>query len=110
MFSNAQRAFYADHAPDGLALDDLTVFGPIIALELKFVPEDLGRRLVAETWLYPDKSRLLELSTKCLPSEAFQVVAELRAALRKRGVDLGGEQETKTRKALLYFSERLKAS
>jgi hypothetical protein len=37
------------------------------------------------------------------------VVAELRAALTKRGVDLGGEQETKTRKALLYFSERLKA-
>jgi hypothetical protein len=110
VFSKAQRGFYADHAPDGLALDDLTVFGPIFVLKLKFVPEDLGRRLVAEMWLYPDNSRLLELSTKCLPSEAFQVVAELRAALRKRGVDLGGEQETKTRKALLYFSERLKAS
>jgi hypothetical protein len=109
LFSKAQRAFYADHAPDGLALDDLTVFGPIFVLKLKFVPKDLGRRLVAEMWLYPDNSRLLELSTKCLPSEAFQVVAELRAALSKRGVDLGGEQETKTRKALLYFSERLKA-
>jgi hypothetical protein len=109
LFSKAQRAFYADHAPDGLALDDLTVFGPIFVLKLKFVPKDLGRRLVAEMWFYPDNSRLLELSTKCLPSEAFQVVAELRAALSKRGVDLGGEQETKTRKALLYFSERLKA-
>jgi hypothetical protein len=110
VFSNAQRAFYTDHAPDGLALDDLTVFGPIFVFKLKFVPKDLGRRLVAEMWLYPDNSRLLELSTKCLPSEVFQVVTELRAALSKRGVDLGGEQEAKTRKALLYFSERLKAS
>jgi hypothetical protein len=34
------------------------------------------RSVVAEMWFYPDGSRILELSTKCPPSQAFQVVAE----------------------------------
>jgi hypothetical protein len=59
-------------------------------------------------WLYPDESRILELSTKCLPPEAFQVAAETRAYIAKRGVDLAGEQQTKTRRALEFFSARLK--
>jgi hypothetical protein len=42
---------------------------------------------------------ILELSTKCAPSEAFQVAAETRAVLTQRGVDLAGEQETKTKKS-----------
>jgi hypothetical protein len=61
-------------------------------------------------WLYPDGSRLLELSTKCAPSEAFQVAAESRAFLAQKGLDLGGEQETKTKKALDFFSKALKAN
>ena len=65
--------------------------------------------MVAEMWLYPDNSRILELSTKCLPSEAFQVAAETRAFLSSRGVDLGGEQETKTKRALEFFAKQLKA-
>ena len=108
MFTKAQREFYAQHAPAGVMLDDLAVLGPIFVLKLKFVPKSFGRKLVAEMWLYPDGSRILELSTKCAPAEAFQVAAEMRAVLSDRGVDLGGEQETNTRKALVYFSERLK--
>jgi hypothetical protein len=41
--------------------------------------------------------------------EAFQVAAETRAFLTERGVDLTGEQETKTKKALEYFSKQLQA-
>ena len=58
-------------------------------------------------WLYPDGSRILELSTRCETTEAFQVAAELRAFLAARGIDLSGEQQTKTRKALEYFAARL---
>ena len=79
-------------------------------LKLKFAPKGFDRRLVAEMWLYPDNSRILELSTKCAPSEAFQVAAETRAFLTSRGVDLGGKQEIKTKKALEFFSKRLKAT
>jgi hypothetical protein len=109
LFSKAQRAFYAEHAPEGIALDELSVLGPIFVLKLKFAPKAFDRRLVAEMWLYPDGSRILELSTKCAPAEAFQAAAETRAFLTSQGVDLGGEQETKTRKALEFFSERLKS-
>jgi hypothetical protein len=107
LFSKEQRAFFAAHAPEGIALDDLAVLGPIFVLKLKFSPVELGRKLVAEMWLYPDDARILELSTKCLPAEAFQTAAESRAFLAGRGVDLSGEQQTKTRRALEFFSERL---
>ena len=107
LFSKEQRAFFAEYAVDGIELDDLSVLGPILVLKLKFTPEDLRRRLVAELWLYPDNSRILELSTKCAPAESFQVATEVRVFLTERGVDLSGEQETKTKKALEFFSERL---
>ena len=107
LFSKEQRSLYAAHAPDGLELDDLAILGPITVLKLKFAPKGLERKLVAELWLYPDNSMILELSTKCLPSEAFQVAAETRAFLTQRGVDLTSAQETKTKKALDYFSKRL---
>jgi hypothetical protein len=105
LFSKEQRKFYAAHAPDGVALEDLRVLGPIIVLKLRFTPEELQRRLVAELWLYPDGTRVLELSTRCGTGEAFQVAAEARAFLSGHGVDLTGEQETKTRKALEYFAK-----
>jgi hypothetical protein len=109
LFSKAQRAFYADHAPGDVALDDLSVLGPIFVLKLKESPKEYDRKLVAEMWLFPDNSRILELSTKCAPAEAFQVAAETKAFLAGRGADLGGEQETKTRKALEFVSERLRS-
>ena len=59
---------------------------------------------MAELWLYPDGSRILELSTKCAPSQMFQIAVESRAFLAARGVDLSGEQQTKTRTALEFFS------
>jgi hypothetical protein len=91
LFSKQQQAFFAGHAPEGVGLDDLLVLGP-------------------ELWLYPDGSRILELSTKCAPTEAFGVAAETRAFLAKQGVDLSGEQQTKTSTALGYFSRNLKAT
>jgi hypothetical protein len=107
LFSKDQRSFFAAHAPEGVELDDLSVLGPIFVLKLKFSPEGYGRKLVAEMWLYPDGSRILELSTKCPPSEMFQVAAESRAYLSRHGVDLSGQQQTKTRTALQFFSQEL---
>jgi hypothetical protein len=107
LFSKEQRAFFTTHAPDGIELDDLSVLGPINLLKLKFSPRGYSRRLVAELWLYPDGSRILELSTKCAPPEAFDVAAETRAFLAKQGVDLSGEQHTKTRTALEFFSHNM---
>ncbi len=105
LFSSGQRAFYAAHAPEGVGLDDLEPLGPITALKLKFVPKEFTRPMVAELWFYPDGSRILELSTKALPSLGFQVAAEARAFLTSKGIDVSGEQQTKTRTALEYYSK-----
>jgi hypothetical protein len=104
LFSKEQRALYAEHAPEGVAIDDLSILGPVFVLKLRFSPAGYARKLVAELWLYPDNSMILELSTKCLPSEAFQVAAETRAFLAEHEIDVSGEQETKTKKALEYFA------
>jgi hypothetical protein len=104
LFSKPQRRLFEAHAPEGIALDDLTVLGPIFVLKLRFFPAELARKVVAELWLYPDDSRVLELSTKCAPPEAFDVAARARAYLAAHGVDLAGEQETKTRRALEQLS------
>jgi hypothetical protein len=106
LFSKDQRAFYATHAPDDIALDDLAVLGPIFVLKLKLHPEGYDRKLVAEMWLYPDGSRILELSTKCPPADMFAVALDSRLFLHERGVDLTGEQQTKTRTALEYFAQQ----
>ena len=58
-----QRALFAEYAPEGIALDDLEMLGPIFVLKLKYTPEGFARKLVAEMWLYPDGSRIFELSS-----------------------------------------------
>jgi hypothetical protein len=105
LFSKEQRGFYAANAPAGIELDNLTVLGPINVLKLKFSPKEFDRRLVAEMWLYPDNTRILELSTKCKPKQTLKVAAETRGFLEDRGVDLSGEQQTKTKTALEFFAQ-----
>ena len=85
-------------------MNDLLVLGPITLLKGKFTLDDFDRPIVAELWLYPDGSRILELSTKTLPNEAWQKAAEARLALSGRGVTLTGEQQTKTKTALEFFA------
>jgi hypothetical protein len=111
LFSKEQKAFFTDHAPEGAGLDDLSLLGPIFVLKGRVEPAELGgRRLVAEMWLYPDGSRVLELSTRATPTDVFQVAVETRSFLAGLGVDLTGEQETKTKKALAFFAAQAAAA
>ena len=107
LFSKEQRLLFAEHAPGGLELDDLSILGPILVLKLKLIPAGYDRKLVAELWMYPDNSMILELSTKCAPATAFQKTAELKAFLASRQINLLGDQETKTKKALEFFATEL---
>ena len=115
VFSKAQRALYEQHAPEGIGLDALVPLGPTFVLKTRFPmeggfgPTAVPRLLVAELWLYPDGSRILELSTKCAPAEAFQVGMESRAYLGARGIHVSAVQEPKTRTALEFYSAELGA-
>ena len=79
-------------------------------LKLKAAPPGFDRKMVVELWLYPDGTRILELSTKCAPQRRFQVAAECRAFLAERDLKPTGTQTTKTRKALEFFSKQLQSA
>ena len=110
LFSKEQRRFFRANAPEPADLDSLSVLGPIFVLKLKSEAKGFSRPFVSELWLYPDGSRIGELSTKCDPSELFDVASEGRAFLDAKGIDLSGDQEMKTRKALQFFSKELRAA
>ena len=109
LFSKEQREFFTAHAPSGVTIDDLSVLGPIFVLKQRLPQDTFSRRIVVEMWLYPDGSRILELSTKCLPDEALNVLIEVRRYLQDKGIETTGEQQTKTKTALEFYAAELQA-
>jgi len=107
LFSKEQRAFYDAHAPADIGIDDLVILGPVFVLKLKQQPVGFPRKIVGEMWLYPDGTRIVELSMKCVPDQAFQVAAEARAFFHERGIDTTAPQQMKTKTALEFFSKEL---
>jgi hypothetical protein len=108
LLSKGQRRFFKENAPAAIAtktrLNGLLALGPLFVLKGKLKPKKLGRTLTVEMWLFPDGSRNLEISTKCLPGEAFTAAAELRTFLDARGVEIAAGQETKTAAAMKFFA------
>jgi hypothetical protein len=109
LFSREQRAFYDAHAPAGIDLNSLLALGPTFLLRAKHQPKDFERGITVEMWLYPDGSRILEISTKCQPSDAFQAGAEFRSYLADRGITVVASDETKTKAAMEFFRAGLEA-
>ena len=109
LFSKEQRAFYDAHAPAGITMDKLVILGPTFLLKARHLPKakDFDRPIITEVWLYPDGLRVMEVSTKCLPKEAFQVAADFKAYLASKGIELGADQSAKTKTSLEFFSARL---
>jgi hypothetical protein len=109
LFSKEQRAFYDAHAPAGITMDKLVILGPTFLLKAKHLPKakEFDRPITVEMWLYPDGTRVMELSTKGVPKEAFQVVVDFKAYLAGNGIALGADQSAKTKSSLEYFSARL---
>jgi len=109
LFNKDQKAFLDAHTEGAVDIDSLSLLGPIFVLKQSFVPTDFSRKLVAELWFYPDGSRILELSTKCMPTELMQVVTETRLYMQDLGITLHAAQETKTKSALQFFAREISA-
>jgi hypothetical protein len=108
LFSKEQRAFYKAHAPKGIELRSLSTFGPTFVLKVRVWVKQLDRRLVLELWLFPDGSRNMEISTKATPSEAFQFATEFKKYLADIGIELTGNQQSKTRAAMQFFAPEVR--
>lgn len=91
-------------------MDQLVILGPTFLLKAKHQPKDFDRPIVVEMWLYPDGARVLEVSTKCLPKEAFEFGGQFKAYLAAQGIVLGADQSAKTKTSLEYFSSRLESA
>ncbi|HEU4956334.1 MAG TPA: hypothetical protein VFT40_01765 [Sphingomicrobium sp.] len=108
IFTHKQRDFYAAHAPAGISMDELVPLGPTFLLLAKQQPKHFDRVVVVELWMYPDGSRVLEISTKGAPGEAFQLAANFRALLMDSGIPIERSSSAKTGSALSFFSKQLK--
>jgi hypothetical protein len=104
LLSGEQRRFLRDHARGGPALDDLVVHGPVLVTRTAGRGSGICGRLVLESWVYPDGSRLLEVSTKCRPERVRRVAAATGRFLDRLDVDLTAPQRTKTAASLEYFA------
>ena len=108
LLSKGQCRFFKEHAPRTIGnktkMNSLLTLGPLFVLKGKLKPKKLARGLTVELWLFPDGSRNLEVSTKCMPNEAFTAAEELRTFLDARGVEIANGQETKTAAAMKFFA------
>ena len=109
IFSKGQRAFFKAHAPAGFEVGKMVPMGPVFILRHKYDHKDFRQPITVELWLYPDGSRIFEVSTKGLPSEAFQVAAEFRAFVAKCGIPLEESAVTKTGSAIKFFGKEFAA-
>ena len=90
-------------------MEALVTLGPTYLLKARHNPKSFNRGIVVEMWLYPDGSRILEVSTKCLPEEAFQTAVEFKAYLSNCGIPLVESDQTKTKAAMEYFKAKLES-
>jgi hypothetical protein len=106
LFSGDQEEFLDDHAPGGAGVDwdRLRVLGPVEVQKWEAQPKELGYEVTVEEWVLPDRSDLVELSIKVDPDQAVEANQRFVEYLRSRGFDTEGEQKTKTRAALEYFT------
>jgi hypothetical protein len=106
MFTPQQREFFAEHAPRGVTLDDLRVFGPVAVLKRTHTTTGLGHPLTVELWTFPGAPGLLELSTRIPAGEAPQAMAQWRDFLTTNHVPVSDYGWTKTQTALAILSSR----
>jgi hypothetical protein len=105
LFSAVQEQLIEEHAPTSVTWEDLRVLGPVEVLKWKIDPKGFGEEVTAEQWTLPDRSDLIELSIKVKPEEAGDASGEFLSFLNENGFTTEGDQQTKTRGALTYFTE-----
>ena len=108
LFDKKQRAFFADCAPDGISIDQLATLGPIFVMKLKFSPERLRRPARRRALALPGRLSHPGAVHQGRDADAFEVAARTRQFLEQHGIDLSGEQQTKTKTALEFFSAELR--
>jgi hypothetical protein len=107
LFTSDQEDLIGEFGPDEVGWDQIHPLGPVETKKYELELDDLDHELTVEIWVLPDGSDLVELSIKVTPDEAEKAGADLRDFLTAQGFDVGGDQQTKTRAALSFFTGRV---
>jgi hypothetical protein len=105
LYSKEQRAFFTAHAPDGIGLEDLSVLGRITVANSNSRPRGTAVGWSPCCGFTPASSPILELSTKCPPTQGSQVASETRAFLSGQGVDSSAGSKPRSNGAGVLCSE-----
>ena len=109
LLGKRQRALLASLAGEEIDVDNLLVLGPVQVVRLR--SGSAKERIGVEGWVLPDGSRIVEVSAKCHPARSCSAAARFRDLIRAHGIDLAGQQSTKTRISLerLVCADRSRA-
>lgn len=108
LFSAKQEQLIADRAPEGIAVNDLEVLGPVDARKWDLDhPQGFANTLSVEEWSLPDATRFIELSFKVAADEASGAQADFHALLTALQIKLPGDTTQKTPRVLKFFADRL---
>lgn len=104
LFSGEQERFLSECRKARVDFESLRVLGPVRVLRWKPQHETFPHELTLEEWILPNGEDLVEVSIKVSPKEAKRAQEEFDAHLRELNLHPEDAQDTKTRKALEYFS------
>jgi hypothetical protein len=106
LFTSDQEELIREFGPGGVDWDRIHPLGPVDTRKYELEMDELDHEVTVEIWVLPDGSDLVELSIKVASDEAEDAGRDLREFLTSQGFDVGGDQQTKTRAALNFFSGR----
>jgi hypothetical protein len=104
LFNADQERLIAEFGPAEVSWEHLVVMGPIDVKKWKMPWPEMDDDVTVERWQLADGSDLVELSFKAKPQEASEVAAAFLDLLTGFGLDVAGDQQTKTKGALAFFT------
>jgi hypothetical protein len=109
LFTKEQEEFLASIGKQHIDYTSLRILGPLQAHRWKFDDGACPWRITAELWKRADGARLMEVSIKVPVAQAAVGIAGFMAFLAEAGAERDLEQQTKTRWALQYYADILRA-
>ena len=106
LFSDQQLALIDSRLHGVLTVDDLQPWGPVEVRRTRPGQDGPGRGLELQEWIYPDGSRLMEVSTRCGSADLLQTAAQAKAFLDRHAIAQSGPCPTKADSTLDYFTRR----
>lgn len=106
LFSEQQLALLDSRLAGRAGIGDLAALGPVKVHRTRPRDGEPGRGLDLQEWMYPDGSRLLEVSTRCTAENLLQTAVQAKAFLDDNGITLAGPCPTKADTTLDYFTRQ----